>query len=792
MPENQIISWENFLKGMIKKYRNDFLNNVHQHSNQNIDLDKAEEYFRTFVKALYYNRIEGIGTGYGDFYEGGAEGEKGRQNLVDAFHQETLEFIRAFGPLAAKGSTLLWSSAGIGRFAVDDRHILKQAGVTDENAQPLDQTAIGKLWDRLKITTEDYKQIGYIWDSQYNVWASVSKEIATNAKGEVHVFVPKNIAAYTIFWNVELPELRKNMAEFTQKPQSEQVTKITIHNLTDDALKMVNEAADEDAKKQVMLEPSSWQNLDFSEASLDVPNFSDKQKKLLQDSNPLLLAQMEKYVSSNKTAGTITISKLTEIARRWRDKASTSRTDIELYRKIVDKYGHFGDVPFDIVQKIAKGQATDNEIRQYADKLVKEFQKQLSTKKPGNDGDSNSQNQIYDFSDMEIITHLLYENYTQLQKASSIEMSTKVISKTEIENLLKKTFGNPTLTGFSNLDRYSQKLSAGDMIRQFGLDYQYQDASDQGVPFIYYVTSPMTDDIKNNAKIPLDPTVKDKLEAIATDGDRDEDDQLKKMAKELTNPKVYHELTPNNDNNLPEYGTQTDGKKSYANMLRTTYSTSSAQLSPGATIRAKGPNGENFKIADWDGLSWTLSPQSSEDLPSWLKNKGRAEDRLDVDTELKAWKSEGDRQIVPPTKVPGPVRAFMEHHFQSSLVDITIQKVNNTENDDSTSTVIKFKPGEYDDTTENGLKKIAKKLGDAVNLRVSNTNNQPDVSKTIKNINNELPQKSVSIKNDLMMLRRPKISFTDTVNAAMKFKPKYTTGRPNSVSPGARRPSSRR
>ncbi len=133
----------------------------------------------------------------------------------------------------------------------------------------------------------------------------------------------------------------------------------------------------------------------------------------------------------------------------------------------------------------------------------------------------------------------------------------------------------------------------------------------------------------------------------------------------------------------------------------------------------------------------------------------------------------------------------MEHHFQSSLVDITIQKVNNTDNDDSTSTVIKFKPGEYDDTTENGLKKIGKKLGDGVSLRVSNTGNQPNVSKTIKDINNELLTKYVSIKNDLMMLRRPQVSFADTVKAAMKFKPRYTTRRSPSVS-GTRRPSSRR
>lgn len=74
--------------------------------------------------------------------------------LVDAFHQETSEFIRAFGPVAAQGSTLLWSSYGIDRFAVDDKDILKSAGVSDENAQALSQTAIGKLWDELKIAGE--------------------------------------------------------------------------------------------------------------------------------------------------------------------------------------------------------------------------------------------------------------------------------------------------------------------------------------------------------------------------------------------------------------------------------------------------------------------------------------------------------------------------------------------------------------------------------------------------------------------------------------------------------------
>ncbi|WP_424102834.1 hypothetical protein [Moorena producens] len=804
MPETNvanttIISLENFQDKMTEKYKQDFIDKVTEHSDGSIDQTRADDYFRTFVKALYNHRVEGIGKEYGYFYEGGAAGEKGRLNLVDAFHSEVQEFIQAFGRVAAEGSTLLWSSYAIGRFAADDSDILKSAGVTDENAQTLNQTQVGKLWDQLKIITEMDEQIGYIWDNQYNVWTSVSKEFASNAEGEVHVFLPKNIVSKTVFWNVELPELRKRMQPFTNDPK---VDKITIHRLTDDALKRVNDAADDNAKRQVMLDSSSWQNLDFSEATLDVPDFSDKQKglfnerelfkKLFQDSNPLLFARMDNYVRNNETGGAITISKLTEIARRWRDKASGN---VELYRKIADKYGHFASVPFQTAQKIAKGQGTNSEIKQYGDKLVNAFQNDLSTKEP----------QDYNDSDIEIITRLLYDNYTRLQQASSIEMSTKVISKTELAKLVRTDPGALTLGGFSNFNQYSQKLSAKDAIERFGLDYQYQDASgqtvkpyqmsvggrDQALPFVYYVTTPITNEIKDNAKIPLDPTVKAKLEAIANDANRDNNDELKKMAKELTTPGVYHELTPNTDNNLPRYGTQTDGKKSYAGMLRTTYSPSSSELSPGTMIRARGFNGEDFKIADWNGLTWTLSPQSATDLPDWLKSQGRPEDRLNVDTELKPWKIVADNKMIPPTSIPAPVKGFMEHHFQSNLSDITIQKVNYPDNDDSTATSIKFKPGEYNDTTEAGLTKIANKLGNALERKFANNGNQPDISKAITEINKELPTKSLSIKNDLMILRRPKVSFADVI-AAQKIKPRYPTGKTPSVSAGITRTSSRR
>lgn len=815
-----ITSWENFRDKMTEKYQQDFIDKVTEHSDGTIDRARADEYFRTFVKALYDNRIKGVGS-YGSYYEGGAAGETGRQNLVEAFHQEVSEFIRAFGPVAARGELLLWSSFGIGRFAVDDEDILRSAGVTDENAQPLDQTPIGKLWDKLKIAIEDDRGIGYIWDNQYNVWASVSKEIATNAEGEVHVFLPKNIGATTIFWNVELPELRNRMQPFTNDPK---VDKITIHRLTDAALAEVNEinnrqwewqkklkdATNDDdknrfqveidkcdrEKKEVMLKTDdnnrsiSWQNLDFSEASLDVPNLSDRQTELLQDSNPLLLAQIDNYVKSNQ-AGQITISRLTQIAQSWRNRATAN---VELYRQIADKYGHFASVPFEIAQKIIKGEATDADLKKYGNKIVKTFQNYLSTREPEN----------YNDSDIEIVTRLLHQNYTRLQNASSLEMSTKVISKTEIAKLVSTDPGGMTVGGFSHFNEYSRNLSAKDAIEQFGLDYQYQNNSGQTVkpylmsvggrdrtlPFVYYFTTPVTNEIKKQARIPLDPTVKARLEAIANDANRDDNDELKKMAKELTTPGVYHELTPNTDNNKPRYGTQSDGNKSYAGMLRTIYSTADSELSPGTMIRAKGPNGEDFKIADWDGLTWTVSPQSSLDLPTWMQNQGRPEDRVNVETELKQWKLLSDGRITPPTNIPAPVKAFMEHHFQQSLDGITIQKVGTLDNDASTSTLIKFKLGEYNDTTEAGLRKIADKLGHALKLKYPNSNSQASFSEAINKINKELPQKSPSIKNDLIRLRRPpQVSFADLI-AAQKTPSRYITGRTPSVS--GRRPTSRR
>ncbi|NEO76176.1 hypothetical protein [Moorena sp. SIO4G3] len=484
---------------------------------------------------------------------------------------------------------------------------------------------------------------------------------------------------------------------------------------------------------------------------------------------------------SNITANNIAVQmgKITREGESDQDKSQLPDSYPKVLAQILQNYGLGSITRNETVNKIAEGKATANELDRYTNQIVEVFQNALSKKDPSN----------YSDSDLEIITRLLHENSTRLQQASDTETYMKVISKAEIENLLKKESGDPTLTGFSNFNQYSETLPASDVIRQFGLDYQYQNDSgemikpylmsaagqDRTLPFVYYVTTPMTEEIKNNAKIPLDRKVKAKLEAIANDPRRSDDDEIKTMAKELTAVGVYHELTPQYTYDQPRYGTQTDGKSSYAGMLRATYSTSNSQLSPGATIRAKGPNGEDFKIADWNGLAWTVSPQSSVDLPDWLKDRGRPEDQLNVEAELKPWKIVGDNRVTPPTNLPEPVRAFMAHHFQMSLDDITIQRVNSTDNDDSTATLIKFKPGEYNDTSEEGLNKIANKLGDTLKLKFTSHDNQSNIPRAIAAINSELTTRSGPMKTDVMMGRRPKAPVKPRKNNNSK----HYTGKPS-------------
>ncbi len=274
---------------------------------------KAEGYFEHFITMLYEKRIKGMGEGY-RYYS-----EDDRQQLVRSFHKEVHDFITAFGEVSAQGRTLLWSNFGIGRFAANDELIRQAAGVNDQ-AQALNDTAIGKLWDKLKLTSDmDGGKIGMGWDRSSQVWNVVSKEFAANAKGHVDVFLPRAIGVWTIFWNVELPELRQRMAPYTDNPQ---VTGITIHRLTEAANNQIGSIAKDESissgekdqrKRELMRQNGSWENIDISQAPLDIPGETGERRFMA------VVEEVLKKKPSQKKP--LTMDKMQQFAQKWRNTA---------------------------------------------------------------------------------------------------------------------------------------------------------------------------------------------------------------------------------------------------------------------------------------------------------------------------------------------------------------------------------------------------------------------------------------------------------------------------------------
>ena len=306
------------------------------------------------------------------------------------------DFITVFGNVAANGQTLLWSSAAIGRFAVDDPEILKAAGVTDKNATPLDQTKIGQLWDQLKLTTaspwSSSTPHGYRWDSSSQNWNSISKEFASTAEGEVHVFVPKTLGAQSIFWNVELPELR-NPNHIDNTPKANPVTRITVHHLNEDAHDKVDklvkdetdaidalgkqrerneisevefQAATEKIKKEcafqkqlIMRNSQTWVNRDISTATIQVPKMSASQKKSLDLGEPSH-AEIINYIleTQEDKAGTVTYENLHKMGQHWKGQIRGLRErrvaellqEANLQKKILEKYnGLAGGIMYPVI-----------------------------------------------------------------------------------------------------------------------------------------------------------------------------------------------------------------------------------------------------------------------------------------------------------------------------------------------------------------------------------------------------------------------------------------------------------
>ena len=332
--QNTDLSAEDFLSSMRERYEADFVKQLAELSNGAIDTERAKTYFQDLANSLYKNRIYGLGEGYGAF------SEEQRQELVDVFHQEVSGAINSLGKVAAQGQTFLWSDARIGMFAAAEQEIREAAGVLGAG-ESLEQTQIGKLWGTLEVIQKPDEALGLNWDRMSQVWNAVSKEFAANATGDIHVFLPKDIGALSIFWNVELPELRKHMSPFTDSPT---VNSITIHHPTDEVLTQLRQidsnqqllpSEKQAQKRSLMTLRENWQSEDIMDASFEVKSLSEKQKEVIRKTaNPWSLALMEVMTERDTARKSITLNQLRDIGNKWRFKAGFPKVPQELEKHI--------------------------------------------------------------------------------------------------------------------------------------------------------------------------------------------------------------------------------------------------------------------------------------------------------------------------------------------------------------------------------------------------------------------------------------------------------------------------
>ena len=319
-----------FLNQMRDNYEVDFVRKLREAFRKTFGQDnemsesKAREYFETFITGLYDKQIPGLSNGYGHY------SEEVRQQMVDAFYLQTSALIQSLGDVAAQGCTFLWSNQNIGMFAAAEQAIREAAGVFS-SGQSLGQTSLGKLWGELEILKNPDRAMGLTWDKTSQAWNAISKEFAANAEGDVHVFLPKDIGALTIFWNVELPELRQRMVPFMDPPK---VNEITLHSPKDQTLiqlleidknETFTEAQKQEKKRELMTIPNNWESSKIKDTSIEIPGNQltetqkEELKQVLKNSlNPRHLALVESLTQSNISVKSITLNKLSNIGARWR------------------------------------------------------------------------------------------------------------------------------------------------------------------------------------------------------------------------------------------------------------------------------------------------------------------------------------------------------------------------------------------------------------------------------------------------------------------------------------------
>jgi hypothetical protein len=314
----------------------------------------------------------------------------------------------------------------------------------------------------------------------------------------------------------------------------------------------------------------------------------------------------------------------------------------EVQKRLIARYGAGYGVTPELVDRIQNGTASAADRAFYAEnaaRLTDRFRSDLATM---------SMNAIRQ-ADAELAVGLLAATHRTFGKD---ETYSKVMTPDGVRRMLAGDL--PAMQGFIALSRFTDRLSPQQIITQLGLSYRYDGATpflvkdDGGAlkpqSFVYSLEAPITGEIREKARIPVDPRLLAAARQIAGDPARGPGDLLKRAAQEIANPAVCCVVVredgtdtralvdgfagdgfavykpvggPSTGSSVPRYGTFGDIKEGYADTFQERMLGASPVPCPPGTaiyIKVPGPGAPGapnvpegsirVKLYEWNGRSW--------------------------------------------------------------------------------------------------------------------------------------------------------------------------------------------
>ncbi|WP_437931607.1 hypothetical protein WMF37_20885 [Sorangium sp. So ce291] len=200
--------------------------------------------------------------------------------------------------------------------------------------------------------------------------------------------------------------------------------------------------------------------------------------------------------------------------------------------KILEKYGTLHGISKELVERVFENKATPEELKNYEENAVRLVDHFVTDMR---------RTELKDLSrlDKQIVTAIDATNYVNFQRSD--EPYAKVVPGTTVKNLLEND-NPPAFFGFGASRNRSENLSPVQIVPQFGLDYPTSDYVikdgdiSRPVPFLFIMVTPMTEALKKQFRVPLDPLILDAMKGFADD--TEEHPILREMGSLIARPDV--------------------------------------------------------------------------------------------------------------------------------------------------------------------------------------------------------------------------------------------------------------